>query len=106
MAKVKSAASSTGVQRRGNGTSKQGIINSNTTNSARDENQGAVEPSGDITAGLVQSTVPAWVNAIVITFFIFGGCCSNVMLAFPMASIYLKLVTKADSLCRYSRWKL
>lgn len=31
-----------------------------------------------VASAIVQSTVPAWLNIVIITAFIFGGCCSNV----------------------------
>ncbi|EGD96179.1 UPD-GlcNAc transporter [Trichophyton tonsurans CBS 112818] len=31
-----------------------------------------------VASAIVQSTVPAWLNIVIITAFIFGGCCSNI----------------------------
>ena len=92
MAKNKNGDSA-GVQFTGDGTSRRIIASDQagrpemtnsesplTNSGSKDEGKSAAKKAnGDIAAGIVQSMVPAWMNAVVITLFIFGGCCSNVI---------------------------
>ncbi|PGH08019.1 solute carrier family 35 (UDP-xylose/UDP-N-acetylglucosamine transporter), member B4 [Blastomyces parvus] len=42
------------------------------------ENEDAKDGSNGITAAVVQTTIPAWLNVGIMMSLIFGGCCSNV----------------------------
>lgn len=73
------------INRRSNAVSRSTTLDKNT------EPNGVAKPPplgeydhkpSAVASAIVQSTVPAWLNIVIITAFIFGGCCSNVCLSY------------------------
>ncbi|KAK2735755.1 golgi uridine diphosphate-N- acetylglucosamine transporter [Myotisia sp. PD_48] len=50
----------------------------NKSSGMRDESDIQKENLGEVASAVIQSTVPAWINIVVIVGLIFGGCCANV----------------------------
>lgn len=61
---------------------KNGVLDERVTIGEKSEERyGVGDSNGNTSAaigGVLQSTVPAWMNTLVMTGLIFGGCCSNV----------------------------